>query len=669
VKGHWRKAVLVYPKFDTADTFWSYESSLKMYSPSNEFGLPKRLLPPLGLLGLYRYLKPYYDAVVLIDRNVDPRALAEQLHGGDHVYLGGMAAQEKGLLADATLAKKQGCVVIVGGTAISKQSPLKGIADHLIENEAEAVIGELLAGLKDGRAKAYYQGSPVEPENFFKPDYSALNLDNYVHMAMQISRGCPEKCEFCDIPARFGKSFRVTPVQDTEASFKQLAELGWTGPVFIVDDNFIGNPRRALETLKNLYAMGELIGVHLPKYTELTLRIADQTPIMAELRSWFRKTNFTTSFYGVETPNKAALEETDKQQNLRGDLTIVQKLRLISEQTGSGVLMGMIFGFDSDSDETVDEFIAFINETHVPIVMVGLLNALPETKLMARLLKDGRLIQSSSCNNSDGVINFIPMTFSIQQAETNYLRILRGIYEPEAYFQRVMAHLQLFTSDYVHKGRSRLENAVTVVKILTGLHRSVFWRYLPVAHQIARKRQASDSASYARLIAEFFSLCAQYSHFSIQTENLATQLEQRCYEPWQQFSWQEMLCLPIIAVVLEKQDSQSELSSQITVQLASGYKVSGTRVDVLRVFSMFYLESIVIDNKIEPSLTLPEAIDLEIKAVMQVADHRSEIVGDSDLSAVTIHVREVWAKKPAYLQQLRRIIKGIQEKAGEFTDQ
>ena len=78
MKGHWRKAVLVYPKFDTADTFWSYESSLKMYSPSNEFGLPKRLLPPLGLLGLYRYLKPYYDAVVLIDRNVDPRALAEQ---------------------------------------------------------------------------------------------------------------------------------------------------------------------------------------------------------------------------------------------------------------------------------------------------------------------------------------------------------------------------------------------------------------------------------------------------------------------------------------------------------------------------------------------------------------------------------------------------------------
>jgi hypothetical protein len=170
-------------------------------------------------------------------------------------------------------------------------------------------------------------------------------------------------------------------------------------------------------------------------------------------------------------------------------------------------------------------------------------------------------------------------------------------------------------------------------------------------------------------MAEFFSLCAQYSHFIIQTENLAKQLKQRSYEPWQQFSWQEMRCLPIIAVVLEKQDSQSELSTQITVELASGYKVSGTRVDILRVFSMFYLELMVIGNNIEPSLTLSEAIDLEIKAVLQAAENRSEIVGDSDLSAVAIQVRSVWAKEPAYLQKLRRVIKGIQEKAGEFTDQ
>ena len=662
MKSNWRKAVLIYPKFDTPNTFWSYETSLRLYSPCSEFGLPKRLLPPLGLLGLYRYLKPYYDAVVLIDRNVDPRALTDQLQCGDHVYLGGMAAQGEGLLADAIVAKQRGCLVIAGGTAISKQSPLNGIADHLIENEAEGVIGALLAGLTDGCAKPYYQGFPAEPADFFKPDYSALNLDNYVHMAIQISRGCPEKCEFCDIPARFGKSFRVTPLKDTEASFKQLADLGWTGPIFIVDDNFIGNPRRALETLKNLYAIGESIGVHLPKYTELTLKIADPTPIMAELRDWFRKTNFTTSFYGVETPNKAALEETDKRQNLRGDLSIAEKLKFISEQTGAGVLMGMIFGFDNDSDETVDEFIAFINETHVPIVMVGLLNALPETKLMERLLKEGRFIQSSSCNNSDGVINFIPMNFSIQQAEKNYLRILRGIYAPAAYFKRVREHLRLFSTDYANKGRGRWENTMTVVKILTGQYGRLFWQQLPLAHHIARQRYGFNVAGYGQLMAEFFSLCGQYSHFITQTENLAVQLEQRHYQLWQQYSWKEMLSSPIAGVELKKQDDQSEILDQITVELASGYKMTGTRVDVLRSFSGFYLESLIKTTNAQASLSLVDAVEMEISALAQAAGHRPEILGSSGLGPVEKPLRELFAAEPSYLQQTRRVIKKVQAK-------
>ncbi len=664
MKSHWRKAVLIYPKFDTANTFWSYETSLKWYSPPSEFGLPKRLLPPLGLLGLYRYLQPFYDTVVLIDRNVDPRALTDQLQHGDHVYLGGMAAQGQGLLVDAMLAKKQGCLVIAGGTAISKQSPLNGIADHLIENEAEGVIGALLTGLKDGSAKSYYQGFPVEPEDFFKPDFSALNLDNYVHMAIQISRGCPEKCEFCDIPSRFGKSFRVTPFKDTEASFKQLTDLGWRGPVFIVDDNFIGNPRRALEVLKNLYAIGELIGIHLPKYTELTLRIADQTPIMAELRHWFRKTNFTTSFYGVETPNKAALEETDKRQNLRGNLSISEKLKFISEQTGAGVLMGMIFGFDNDSDKTVDGFIAFINETHVPIVMVGLLNALPETRLMERLLKDGRLIQSSSCNNSDGVINFIPMNFSIQQAEKNYLKILRGIYAPAAYFKRVREHLQLFSTDYAHQGRSCLENTVTVVRILTGRHKNIFWPQLFRVHHLAWQRYRFNVSGYGQIMAEFFSLCGQYSHFITQTENLAVQLEQRQYQPWQQSSWQEMLSAPIVEVKLKKQNEESKILDQITVELVTGYKITSTRVDVLRSFSRVYLEPLIKEASAQRSLSSLDAIEIELSALLQVADQRPEILGLPDMASVELALREWFAIEPSCMQETRRVIQSVQGKTG-----
>ena len=534
------KAVLIYPEFDTQDTFWSYSKSLQMYAPLGEHGLPKRLLPPLGLMGLYNYLKPFYEQLCLVDRNVDPRPIAEIIDGADHVFMGGMLAQEKHLLEDAVDVKKLGKIVIVGGTAISPESPLNEVADYLLENEAEGVIAELLQDLKAGLTKKYYKGGFVQPEHFFQPDYAAINLQNYVHMAVQISRGCPENCEFCDIPMRFGKAYRVTPWEQTAASFRQMKQLGWTGQVFVVDDNFIANPRKAVEVAKNLYKIGEDIGYHHPKYTELTLRLADESIVMNDLRYWFRKANFINGFYGVETPNTASLRETKKLQNLRGERSLVEKLKFISEQTGAGVMMGMIYGFDHDTNESVDEFIEFVNATNAPIVMAGLLNALPCTDLMTRLKKQGRMTQATSGNNSDGIINFIPYHFSAQQAEQNYLRILNAIYAPQAYFERVMRHLQLIDPALQSHYRSGNKSATYLVKILTKKYAWIYWRFLPKALHIAKARCGFNTPGYVAILAEYFSLCGQFTHFRSQITVQKRNIANRVYQDWQRRSWQEL---------------------------------------------------------------------------------------------------------------------------------
>ena len=536
--GH--KAVLIYPKFDSQDTFWSYSKSLQMYAPLSEYGLPKRLLPPLGLMGLFNHLKPFYDELCLIDRNINPQSISELIAGADHIFMGGMLAQENNLLSDALEVKKAGKVLIVGGTAVTPESPLLAVADHLVENEAEGVIDELLQGLKAGSAKKYYKGDFVQPEQFFQPDYSAINPHNYVHMAVQISRGCPERCEFCDIPIRFGKAYRVTPWEKTAASFRQMKQLGWTGQVFIVDDNFIANPRKALTVLKNLHKIGEEIGYHHPKYTELTLRLADQSPIMADLRGWFRKANFINGFYGVETPNIASLLETNKQQNLRGERSLVEKLQFISEQTGAGVMMGMIYGFDHDTNESVDEFIEFVNATNAPIVMAGLLNALPCTPLMSRLKTEKRITQATSGNNSDGIINFIPNNFSAQQAELNYLRILHAIYHPQAYFDRVMRHLQLIDPELQSNYRAGSQSVTYLVKILLKKNASIYWRFLPNAIQIAKTRCGFNTPGFMAILAEYLSLCGQYTHFRNQITVQQKNIKQRDYQDWQRISWREM---------------------------------------------------------------------------------------------------------------------------------
>ena len=203
-------------------------------------------------------------------------------------------------------------------------------------------------------------------------------------------------------------------------------------------------------------------------------------------------------------------------------------------------MMGMIYGFDNDSDDSVQEFIDFVNASNAPIVMAGLLNALPCTPLITRMQKQGRMIQTSSGNNSDGIINFIPYNFSVQQAEQNYLLILQGIYNPQVYFARVMRHLELIDPELQSNYRAGNNSLAYLIKILTKKHALTYWRYLPVALACAKRRCGFNTPGYMAIVAEFFSLCAQYTHFSSQVSVQRKNIARRDYTDTQMVSWREL---------------------------------------------------------------------------------------------------------------------------------
>jgi radical SAM superfamily enzyme YgiQ (UPF0313 family) len=533
-----QKAVLIYPKF-YGHTFWSFERTLLKYIPKNEFGLPKRSLPPLGLMGLFNHLKPYYDHLELIDRNVNPVPLEELIKDADHVYMGGMIAQQEGFLEDAKLVKKAGKTLIAGGTIVDERSPLMTLADHLVENEAEMVIDDLLDGLSRGNAEKLYRGTHTPPEKFFQPDYSSINLKNYYSMSVQITRGCPFDCEFCDITARFGRKQRIAPWEHTDNAFRQMFQLGWRGTIFVVDDNLIGKPRETISLLKKIYEIETEIGYRFPKYSEVSLNLSDNTPVMAELRKWFRKSYFIDNFIGVETNNTEALLETGKKHNLHGENTIQEKLRLISKETGSSMMMGIIYGFDSDTPESVDELIDFINSTHVPTVMVGLLQALPHTKLWARMKREGRLVDRSTGNNTDGTMNFIPYNISEKAAEQVYLRIIDGIYKKDAFFKRVKETLRLMDPEIKHSQMSMAEKIYSAFRILTKENSLTYWKHLKDAHKIAKDRFGFNTEGYWFIIAEYMTYCARYTHMKAQVKYVKKRIKSRDYKQWQALSWKE----------------------------------------------------------------------------------------------------------------------------------
>src|SRR4029434_1292270 len=139
---------------------------------------------------------------------------------------------------------------------------------------------------------------------------------------------------------------------------------------------------------------------------------------------------FRRVFLGIETPVEESLKEAQKTQNRGNLLESVKKI----QSYGMEVMAGFIVGFDNDPEDIFERQINFIRESAIPLAMVGLLTALPDTQLWRRLEREGRLLKESTGNNTDGSLNFIPRMDTTRLIE-GYQRILRTIYSPDEYYQ------------------------------------------------------------------------------------------------------------------------------------------------------------------------------------------------------------------------------------------
>ena len=261
-----------------------------------------------------------------------------------------------------------------------------------------------------------------------------VKLRNYVTMAAQFSRGCPFDCEFCDIIVMNGRVPRTKAPAQFVAELEALRRLGWKDMVFVVDDNFIGNKARTKALLHAMIEWRERTRPEMGFLTEASINLADD----AELRELMVAAGFRKVFVGIETPSAAALEECRKLQNTGRDLVAaVQTL----QKSGLEVMGGFIVGFDSDTGDIFKQQFDFIQRSGVATAMVGLLTALPQTRLYQRLKREGRLLTESTGNNTVATLNFRPK-LNREYLESGYRELMRRLYEPRNYYRRIRIFLK-----------------------------------------------------------------------------------------------------------------------------------------------------------------------------------------------------------------------------------
>ncbi|MCL1926725.1 MAG: B12-binding domain-containing radical SAM protein [Syntrophorhabdaceae bacterium] len=466
------KVLFLYPSFP--DTFWSFRHALPFIGKRSSF-------PPLGLMTVSAMLPPHWKRK-LVDTNVE-KLRAKDLKWADVVFLSAMLIQESSLKQLIGRCRKAGVPTVVGGPITSAENPCYAEADHIVRGEAEPIIDELIADLKAGKARRVYETKNLaDITRVPTPDYSLARLGKYSSMPVQYSRGCPFACEFCDVIELFGRTPRIKTTQQVLHEFERLYHLGWRGSVFLVDDNFVGNKSAIKELLPRITDWMGSRDNPFYLFTQASINLADDDHLLSLMRA----ARFEKVFIGIETPSAECNRAAGKMQNVNSDmLASVRRLH----EFGMEVMGGFIVGFDQDPPEVFEQQIDFIREAAIPVSMVGLLNALPNTRLWRRLSEEGRILRQSAGNNTEALLNYIPK-MNPETLLAGYQNVLSSIYSPSEYFERTLTLLSRLgarpytkrvLSDYLGLVRSFVRQGIFA------RYRVTYWRFIGKALRCAPK--------------------------------------------------------------------------------------------------------------------------------------------------------------------------------------
>ncbi len=418
-------------------------------------------MPPQGLLVIAAYM-PERWSVRFIDENMGPAADADYAWA-DAVLVSGMHIQAPQIRAIHAKARRFGKVTVLGGSSASAAPETYPEFDYLHVGEIGDATDRLVRLLD---ADVTPPPAPVRLEtadrlalhDFPLPAYGSVPLKTYLLGSIQFSSGCPYRCEFCDIPALYGRQPRLKTAEQLLRELDAfVSQPSHPAVIYFVDDNFIGNRKATRDMLPHLIGWQRKHGYPLQFACEATLNLAKQTEILELMR----EAGFFTVFVGIETPELDALKQIDKSHN--NAVPMMEAIATLNRY-GLEVTSGIILGLDTDSDASEGRLIDFIEASQVPVLTMNLLQALPRTPLWDRLQREGRLLNDPKLESN---VKFLRPHDAVV---ATWRRVIAHAYAPENIFARFTHQMD---ATYVHRMRTPAKGKLTRANLRRALFMSV----------------------------------------------------------------------------------------------------------------------------------------------------------------------------------------------------
>jgi len=329
---------------------------------------------PLTLTTLASLVPPELNADVrIIDEGVDD--IPDDLDA-DLVGISAITGTAPRAYEIAARLRSRGVKVVIGGvhpTLMPEEAMAN--ADSTVVGYAEESWPALLRDFAAGRmARRYDQSPTLSLANLPFPQRELFDtsLVNVAH-TLEATRGCIYQCEFCVVPAAWGKPLQK-PVADVVADIRQMRAKR----LIFLDLNLIADSAYAKELFTALIPLK----VQWGGLTTTTIAWDD------ELLDLAARSGCRGLLIGFESLNQASLLETKKAFNMRRSYyEVVRKIR-----ERKIALMGcFVFGFDHDSLSTFDETVDFVLESKMDLPRYAIAVPFPGTALYKRLKAEGRI--------------------------------------------------------------------------------------------------------------------------------------------------------------------------------------------------------------------------------------------------------------------------------------
>ncbi|MHC1745067.1 MAG: B12-binding domain-containing radical SAM protein [Syntrophobacteraceae bacterium] len=415
------KILLLNPEFPRS--FWSLELFVHVSGA-------KSLMPPLGLLTVAALL-PLEWQFRLVDLNVR-KPTEDDWQWADMVMVTGMAAQKEGLLKLCGEAARRGRTVVAGGpyATAAPRKVLDAGCDFLFLGEVEDTIHDFLRALDEGKSEGVF---PCDQKPDLArsplPRYDLVNPGDYLTAGVQTSRGCPFDCEFCDVVSLFGRKIRYKSPDQVVEELENLRKLGWWGEIFICDDNFVGSRAKAQAILDRLLPWSKQCGEPFSFITQVSVNLG-RDPEMIDRMT---EANFSKVFVGLESPDENVLRQIHKIHNIENSM--VDSVNTMT-RNGLSVIGSFILGLDGEPGDVASRICAFVDQTAIPTVMVGLIQAPPGTKLWKRLHEEGRLFDLEDHGDSMGWKPTFETTRPLKDITDDLAAVWEHLYSTEHLLER-----------------------------------------------------------------------------------------------------------------------------------------------------------------------------------------------------------------------------------------